>query len=89
MQVRVQHRILIENGHVLDPSQNLNSRQNLYIENDKIVAIGEKPADFVPDDTINANGQLIIPGMIDLCAFLAEPGFGQKGSIASETAAAA
>ena len=62
---------------------------NIFIENDTIVAMGTQPQGFVANETIDAAGKMIFPGFIDLNAFLGEPGFSQKGSIASETRAAA
>lgn len=89
MQLHPQHRIQILGGTVIDPASGLNEQKDVFIENDVIVAVGKKPVDFQVEKTIDATGKLVLPGFIDLCAFLAEPGFGQKGNIASETKAAA
>ncbi len=89
MQLQPQHRLCISGGHVFDPSQNLDGVLDIYIENERIVALGSAPLGFVADTTIDASGQKIFPGFIDLHSFLAEPGFSQKGSIESETHAAA
>jgi dihydroorotase len=89
MIIKPQHTICIKNGHVFDPGQNLNSIIDIYIENDSIVAIGQSPKGFTPEETIDASGKMIFPGFIDTNAFLSEPGFTQKGTIASETQAAA
>ena len=51
--------------------------------------MGEAPAGFAPDRVLDATGQVVCPGLIDLCARLREPGQEHKGTIASETAAAA
>ena len=76
-------------GHVFDPAQGLDEVLDLFIENDTIVALGTPPQDFHAVETINASGKMIFPGFIDLNVFLGEPGFGQKGNVASETQAAA
>lgn len=89
MQFQPQHKLCISGGHVFDPSQNLDGVLDIYIENERIVALGSKPQGFVADTTIDASGKHVFPGFIDLHSFLAEPGFSQKGSIASETQAAA
>ena len=88
MKIQPQHTICIQGGHVFDPSQQLDQIMNVYIENDTIVAIGEAPTGFKAESIIDASGKMVFPGFIDLNAFLAEPGFTQKGSIASETQAA-
>ncbi|KZM40306.1 dihydroorotase [Marinomonas sp. SBI22] len=79
----------IKNGRIIDPSQELDAELDLYIEDEKIVALGDAPAGFVADETIDASGQWVLPGLIDLAVSLREPGYTQKGNIASETLAAA
>lgn len=82
-------RLLIKNGHLIDPESNLNQQADLYIENGHIVAIGVAPENFKAEQTINANGLTVIPGIVDLCARLREPGQEYKATIHSETIAAA
>lgn len=81
--------ILIQGGRIIDPAQQLDQVGNLYIRDEQIVAFGQAPEGFLADDVIDASGQVVCPGFIDLCAHVREPGFSQKGSIAQETAAAA
>lgn len=81
--------IVIQGGRVIDPSQELDQISDLYISNGRIAALGDAPDGFSADETIDADGQVVCPGLIDLCAHVREPGFTQKGSIAKETAAAA
>lgn len=84
------NQILIEQGRLVCPSQNLDEIGNIYIENEKIIGLGKQaPKNFNPVKTIKANGCWVLPGLIDLAANLREPGFEQKGSILSETKAAA
>lgn len=89
MKIQPQHTICIQGGHVFDPSENLDAIMDVYIENDCIVALGKAPEGFKAEETINAKGKMIFPGFIDTNAFLSEPGFTQKGTINSETQAAA
>lgn len=89
MKIQPQHKICIRGGHVFDPSQNLDEVLDVFIENDTIVALGTAPVGFEAETQIDATGKKVFPGFIDLNAFLPEPGFNQKGSIASETKAAA
>ena len=56
---------LITNGHVIDPAQKINEIRNIAIKNGKYI---ELPADNEPiyaDETIDASGKYVIPGMID------------------------
>jgi len=50
---------------------------------------GLAPEGFHPERTINAKGCVVCPGLVDLRAKLREPGQEQKGTIESETRAAA
>lgn len=81
--------ILIENARVIDPKNNIDKVTNVYISKKKISAIGEAPEDFTIDKTIDAKNLWLIPGIVDLCARLREPGLENKADIKSETRAAA
>ena len=81
--------ILIKQGRMIDPANNIDKIQDLYIADGKIISIDKKPSGFKADETIDANDQIVIPGIVDLCVRLREPGLEYKGTIASETAAAA
>ncbi|WP_432697253.1 dihydroorotase [Marinobacterium sp. YM272] len=81
--------ILIRGGRLIDPAQQMDQVTDLYIRGEEILAIGDAPDGFEADEIIDAQGLVVCPGFIDLCAHVREPGYTQKGSIASETAAAA
>ncbi|MBV0933297.1 dihydroorotase [Marinobacterium weihaiense] len=81
--------ILIQGGRVIDPTQQWNEVADLYISNGEIVALGQAPEGFEAEEVIETDGQVVCPGLIDLCTHLREPGLTRKGTIASETAAAA
>lgn len=82
-------QIEISNGHIIDPANQIDVRQNLYIADGKVVALEKPPAGFKAEQTINAKGSYVIPGLVDLCARLREPGHENKGNIKTETHAAA
>lgn len=81
--------IIIRGGHVIDPANQLDEITDLYIDNGRIAAVGSAPEGFSEDEVIDAGGQVVTPGLVDLQARLREPGEKHKGTIASETAAAA
>lgn len=81
-------RIAIVNGHLIDPRNQVDSQQDVYLADGRVVAVGKSPDGFDPDQTIDANNQIVCPGFVDLCARLREPGQEHKGTIASETYAA-
>ena len=78
--------ILIQNGRVIDPSQNMDRVTNLLIENGKIVAY-DTPLDG-QEVVIDATGKIVSPGLIDMHVHLREPGREEDETIASGTAAA-
>lgn len=82
-------KILIENGHVIDPKNNIDSKQDVYIAAGEVVGVGKAPKDFTPNQTIDAKGMIIAPGFVDLCARLREPGDEYKATLESELHAAA
>jgi alpha-D-ribose 1-methylphosphonate 5-triphosphate diphosphatase len=58
--------MLIYNARVVTPTQILENGF-VRIDNDKITDIGENLTGYQPDDeTLNANGQLLLPGLIDI-----------------------
>ncbi|HSH97860.1 MAG: dihydroorotase [Methylophilaceae bacterium] len=81
-------KILIKNGRVIDPKNNLDAKQDIYVVNGKIIAIGQAPAGFKADQIIDATGLIVCPGVVDLSARLREPGFEYKATLESELLAA-
>lgn len=80
--------ILIQGGRIIDPASKMDAVGDLYIQNGKIAGINSQPDNFTADQTIDASGQVVCPGLVDMCAHAREPGPSQKGSINSESAAA-
>jgi len=82
-------KIVITNGHLIDPAANENSGKNVLIEDGKVSAwIGQNES--VPDDAeiFDATGLVVAPGFIDMHVHLREPGQEHKETIASGCAAA-
>ncbi|HVL00198.1 MAG TPA: hypothetical protein VM553_10315, partial [Dongiaceae bacterium] len=82
-------RIRIANGRVIDPRNGVHRLADLYVADGLIVGLGSAPVGFKPDVEFDAANMLVIPGAVDLCARVREPGQTQKGTIHSETRAAA
>jgi len=86
-------KIEITNGNLLTPHGEWESFNHIQISDGVISHIcqGDSPSDtdFTAEVQIDAKGCYVLPGLIDLSASLREPGYSVKGSIASETAAAA
>ncbi|MDH4273576.1 MAG: dihydroorotase [Gammaproteobacteria bacterium] len=82
-------RIHIQGGRVLDPANDVDAQRDVYIADGRILAVGDAPKGFNSDRVINARGHIVCPGLIDMQARLREPGNEHKGTILSETRAAA
>lgn len=82
-------RIHIRNGRVIDPANGVDAVHDVYVAAGRILAVGAAPAGFEAQRVIDATGRCVVPGLVDLSARLREPGFGHKGTIESETRAAA
>lgn len=81
--------LLIRGGRVIDPANHLDQISDIQIADGRIAGIGSAPESFSPDRIIDAEGWIVCPGLTDLMARLREPGSEQKGTIESETRAAA
>lgn len=81
--------IHIHGARLIDPASKVDQQTDIFIRGGKIVAIGDSPRDFVADHMIDGNGLIAAPGLVDLSASLREPGYSGKGTIATETRAAA
>ncbi|MGA8863770.1 MAG: dihydroorotase [Gallionella sp.] len=80
--------IHIRKGRLIDPKNNIDAQQDVYIADRRIAAIGKPPAGFVADQTIDAAGLIVMPGLMDLAARLREPGYEYKATLESEMTAA-
>jgi dihydroorotase len=80
--------IHIKNGRLVDPANAIDAPKDLYIADGKIAAVGKAPADFKADQTIDASGLIVAPGLVDLSARLREPGYEYKATLESELQAA-
>ena len=81
--------ISIIGGRLIDPAHHIDDQLDLHIDGEQVVAIGDAPAEFSPEEVIDARGQVVCPGLVDIAASLREPGYEHKGTLASEAAAAA
>lgn len=81
-------KIHIQNGRLIDPANKVDARQDVFIADGKIVALGAAPAGFAADRVIDAKGLIVAPGLVDLSARLREPGFEYKATLESEMQAA-
>ena len=75
--------ILIKNGRVIDPKNNVDEVRDIYIENGKIVE------NCKVDEIIDVKGKIVAPGLVDMHCHLREPGQEYKEDIVSGAKSAA
>ncbi|MGI8423832.1 MAG: dihydroorotase [Chloroflexota bacterium] len=80
-------RILIRGGRVIDVGAGIDERLDVLIAEGVVARMGAGLA-AEGAHIVDAGGCIVSPGFIDLHAHLREPGFEQKGTIATETLAA-
>ncbi|TXL66364.1 dihydroorotase [Zeimonas arvi] len=85
-------KLSIVNGRLVDPASGLDLAPGpasvVHVADGRIAAIGEAPAGFAADRTIDASGCIVAPGLLDLAARLREPGYEYKATLESEMQAA-
>ena len=82
-------KLLIANGYVIDPSQNVNAGRNLLIEDGRVASLLDRGEPGPKDaEVLDATGLIVAPGFIDMHVHLREPGQEYKETIATGTAAA-
>ena len=80
--------LLIKNGRVIDPSQNIDDTLDVLVENGLISIIGIGLTAPAGAETIDARGNYVIPGLIDMHVHLRDPGLEYKEDIVSGTRSA-
>ena len=70
------------NARIIDPSQNMDEKGSVILDqNGKVKAIGKnvKKSDANSSvEIIDVKGNILIPGIVDMKAFVGEPGFEYK-----------
>ncbi len=77
----------IHGGHVVDPAGGIDEVTDVWVENGRIAAIGKY--DGKAANQIDADGLIVVPGLVDMHVHLREPGEEWKEDIESGSRAAA
>jgi dihydroorotase len=82
--------ILLKNGHVVDPLNEVDSVSDLLIIEGRIKSLSKniKP-EYKNLETIDVSGMIVVPGLIDCHVHLREPGYENKETIETGSMAAA
>lgn len=81
--------LLLKNGRVIDPANNLDAVQDVLIADGKIEKLGKSLAVPAGAELVDARGKIVCPGFIDMHVHLREPGYEYKETVATGTRAAA
>ena len=83
--------LLIQGGHILDPSQGIDEICSVLISKGKVAWLGKGETTPPQSDyaILTAQGMIVCPGFIDLHCHLRQPGFEEKETIATGSRAAA
>ena len=79
--------ILIKNGRVIDPTNNIDDIHDILVEDSKIAKVA-KAIKADADEIIDATGKLVMPGIVDMHVHLREPGREDKETVSTGTYAA-
>lgn len=82
-------KLLIQNGRIIDPVQELDKVADLLIEDGKIISINETIDTTIIDQVIDASGLVVAPGLVDVHVHFRDPGLTYKEDIQTGAAAAA
>jgi dihydroorotase len=80
-------RLLIQGGHVISPDDAVDANLDILIEDGVIREIAPRLA-ALADETLDARGQIVSPGFVDLHVHLREPGGEVSETLESGLAAA-
>ena len=81
-------KTLIKNGRVIDPANSIDKVSDILVSDGKIIEVSENISSDV-DETIEAKGYWVVPGLIDLHVHLRDPGFERKETIKTGSRSAA
>ena len=73
--------LLIKNGLLVDPKQDINEKMDILVENTKIIKLEKDIKATDKMEVIDAEGFIVAPGFIDIHVHLREPGQEYKETI--------
>ena len=81
-------RLLIKDGHLIEPSSGIDERRDVLIEDGRVAAI-EPRIEAADAEVVDAGGCFVAPGFLDIHVHLREPGIEHAETIETGAKAAA
>ena len=81
-------RLLIKNGHLIEPSSGIDGKRDVLIEDGRVAAI-EPAIEAADAEILDASDSIVAPGFIDIHVHLREPGIEHAETIETGSRAAA
>ena len=80
--------LIIKSGNLVNPGGDISGVCDIYIKNGKIIGIDEDNTKLNSPKIIDAENQIVCPGLVDLSVRFREPGLEKEATIYSESMAA-
>ena len=81
--------ILFKNARLVDPASGREEPGGVLVRDGVIQDVGPQISDAADAQVIECGGQVLAPGLIDMCAFSGEPGAAHRETLKSAGEAAA
>ena len=89
MNAQNNRNLLVENGRLIDPTQGIDRTARLLVVAGRVAAIDPSDGDLPEEcSRIDASGNIVVPGLVDLAAELREPSNEEDETIQSASNAA-
>ena len=82
-------KLVIKNGRIMDPASGRDEVTNIWVEDRKIIGFGEHPEWEEGAETVNADGCVVAPGLVDVHVHFRDPGLTYKEDLETGSCAAA
>jgi len=82
-------RLLIRRGHLVDPRNKVDEKLDILLAEGKVAEIGESLSPARGTKVLEAEGKMVVPGLIDMHVHLREPGREDEETVKSGCLAAA
>ncbi len=81
--------ILFKNARLVDPASDREERGGVLVRDGVIQDVGPQVTEAADAEIVDCGGQVLAPGLIDMCAFIGEPGAAHRETLKSAGEAAA